>query len=305
MSEENQKRAVAALSVTSNSILVAAKLVIGLLIGSVSVISEAIHSGIDLVAAGITLFSVSRSSKPSDDQHPFGHGKLENLSGTAEALLIFVAAIWIIYESMERLLHPKPLETIGWGVMVMFISSAINLVVSNMLFKVGKRTHSMALMADGWHLRTDVWTAAGVMVGLGLIWIGETIFGFTSLHWLDPVAAIVVALLIIHTAYKLTVESARDLLDARLPEEELVVVKSILEPFTHQSCGYHDLRTRRSGPTRFIEFHLWVDPLMSVRQSHQLTDDITESIWQEFPGTDVTIHTEPCEVSHLHGNPTS
>src|SRR5512136_1708331 len=148
MDAQRQKSAVAWLSVISNTALVTGKLIIGLLIGSVSVISEAIHSGVDLLAAVIALFAVKTSHRVADEDHPFGHGKVENISGTIEALLIFLAAGWIIYEAAHKLIRPEPLEAVGWGVGVMLVSSIANIVVSQMLFKVGRETDSMALQAD-------------------------------------------------------------------------------------------------------------------------------------------------------------
>ncbi|MBU3932000.1 MAG: cation diffusion facilitator family transporter, partial [Proteobacteria bacterium] len=147
MDVQSRKMRVAGLSVISNTILVVLKLVVGLLIGSVSIMSEAIHSGVDLLAAVIALISVRTSSLPADTKHPFGHGKVENISGTIEALLIFVASGWIIFEAIRKLLHPRPIEYVGWGVVVMLISAAVNLVVSEMLFKVGIETDSIALQA--------------------------------------------------------------------------------------------------------------------------------------------------------------
>ena len=176
MDVQKQKTRVALLSVISNTALVLMKLVVGIMINSVSVISEAIHSGMDLVAAIIAWFSVRTSSKPADEDHPFGHGKIENVSGTVEALLIFLAAGWIIYEAIKKFIHPEPIETAFWGVGVMLISAITNIIVSQKLFKVGRETDSVALQADAWHLRTDVYTSLGVMVGLALIWIGQWIF---------------------------------------------------------------------------------------------------------------------------------
>ena len=173
---DKRKASVARLSVISNTTLMLLKLAVGLAIGSVSVISEAIHSGMDLLAAIIALFAVKISGKPADQHHPFGHGKVENISGTVEALLIFLAAIWIIYEAIKKLLNPQPLEDVGWGVAVMFVSAMVNIFVSRTLFKVGKETDSVALQADAWHLHTDVYTSAGVMAGLGIIWLGSFLF---------------------------------------------------------------------------------------------------------------------------------
>lgn len=295
MNPQRQKERVALLSVASNSILVVMKLVIGLMIGSVSILSEAIHSGVDWLAAVIALFSVKTSSLPADSRHPFGHGKIENISGTIEALLIFVAAGWILFEAVKKILHPEPIEDIGWGVGVMLLSACANLVVSEMLFKVGRKTDSIALQADAWHLRTDVFTSAGVMTSLAIIWAGSRIFPGLDLHWLDPAAAVGVALLIIKAAYDLTIQSARDLLDVNLPVEEVDWIRQRIldrKPLVH---GFHQLRTRKSGHFRFVEFHLQVDPQMTVLDSHNITEEMSGLIEAQFPQTSVTIHVEPCE----------
>ncbi|MEI8192217.1 MAG: cation diffusion facilitator family transporter [candidate division NC10 bacterium] len=295
MEAQRRKSAVAWLSVFSNTSLVAGKLIVGLLIGSVSVISEAIHSGVDLLAAVIALFAVKTSHKVADEEHPFGHGKIENISGTVEAVLIFFAAGWIIYEAAHKLLAPQPIEAAGWGVGVMLVSSVMNMIVSHRLFKVGKETDSIALQADAWHLRTDVYTSAGVMVGLGLILAGERFLPGTNLLWLDPVAAIVVALMIVHAAWRLTVESGRDLLDASLPAEETVWIQEYLRSVGRSVRGFHHLRTRKSGSHRFVEFHLAVDKDLSVEASHQLSDTATRGIKERLSDTTVTIHVEPCD----------
>ena len=274
MDVQKRKTRVALLSVISNTALVLMKLVVGIMINSVSVISEAIHSGMDLVAAIIAWFSVRTSSKPADDDHPFGHGKIENVSGTVEALLIFLAAGWIIYEAIKKFIHPEPIETAFWGVGVMLISAVTNVIVSQKLFKVGRETDSVALLADAWHLRTDVYTSVGVMAGLALIWLGQWILPGYDLNWLDPVCAIAVALLIIKAAYDLTVQSARDLLDANLPEEEQAWIRNLIEENRGTVRGYHHLRTRKAGHLRFIEFHIQVDLKMTVESSHQLGPEI-------------------------------
>jgi cation diffusion facilitator family transporter len=294
MDAQLRKERVALLSVGSNTILVVIKLIAGVWIGSVAVISEAIHSGIDLAAAIIALFSVKTSSLPADGKHPFGHGKIENISGTVEALLIFIAAGWIIWESVDKLLSPWRVETVGWGVAVMFISAVVNTVVARMLFKVGKETDSVALLADGWHLRTDVYTSAGVMVGLAVIWSGDLLFPSFDLDWLDPVAAIGVALLIIKAAWDLTRQSAGGLMDETLPPEEEEEIRRLIcsqQPVVH---GYHQLRTRKAGHYRFIEVHIQVDGQMSVERAHRLNQDLVRRIKERFPYATVTVHTEPC-----------
>ncbi len=294
MDPQNRKSAVAWLSVISNTSLVVAKFVVGVLIGSVSVISEAIHSGVDLLAAVIALFAVKTSHRGADEEHPFGHGKVENISGTVEALLIFLAAGWIVYEAVHKLLAPRPIEAVGWGVAVMLVSSLVNLVVSTMLFKVGRETDSIALQADGWHLRTDVYTSAGVMVGLVLLLVGERLSPGTNLLWLDPLAAILVALLIVRAAWKLTLESGRDLLDVSLPAGEMAWIRGHLRDCGDPVRGFHHLRTRKAGPKRFVEFHLVVEKDLSVEESHRISDAITHAIKGELAGSAVTIHVEPC-----------
>jgi cation diffusion facilitator family transporter len=294
MDSQRRKLNVAKLSVASNASLVAMKIGVGLMIGSVSILSEAIHSTVDLLASVIATYSVIKSSIPADTRHPFGHGKVENISGTIEALLIFLAAIWIIYEAIKKLFHPDPIGYVSWGVAVMFISAVVNIVVSRTLFKVAKETESIALEADAWHLRTDVYTSAGVMASLSLIWIGQKIFPGTNMNWLDPVAAIGVALLILGAAYRLTLQSIRDLMDAKLPADEETLIRNMImthHPIIH---GFHQLRTRKAGNIRFVDFHIKVDPFMSVEDSHRITDELSGSIEEHFPHTSVTVHTEPC-----------
>lgn len=292
-----RKVSVALLSVASNSILVLLKLIVGILIGSVSVISEAIHSSVDLLAALIAMLAVKISGKPADEDHPFGHGKFENISGTVEALLIFIAAAWIIYEAIKKLQNPAPLGEAGWGAAVMLISVVANLLVSRRLFLVGKETDSVALQADAWHLRTDIYTSVGVMCGLGIIWIGGIIAPGIDLWWIDPAIAIFVALLIIKAAYHLIIESARDLLDVSLPAVEEETIRRHIKAFAPTIRGVHRLRTRKSGPYRFVEFHVRVDANMSIDESHRIADMITCSIKQHYPGTTVTIHIEPCNCA--------
>lgn len=297
MNTQKSKTRVALLSVISNSTLVLMKVVIGLMIGSVSIISEGIHSGVDLIAALIALFSVRTSGLPADKRHPFGHGKIENISGTVEALLIFLAAAWIIYEAVHKLMAPGEIGAAGWGTAVMLISVATNLFVSHMLFKVGKETDSVALQADAWHLRTDVFTSAGVMLGMVAIWLGPYVLPGVDLRWVDPVAAILVALLIFKAAYDLTLESAKDLMDVGLPAQEVEWIKALIEGHRPQIHGFHQLRTRKAGHFRFIEFHLKVAPNLTVTTSHAITEDLTEHIEEHFPYSSVMIHVEPCDGS--------
>jgi cation diffusion facilitator family transporter len=292
--KERRKRRAALLSVFSNSFLILFKLSVGLFIGSISVISEAIHSAVDLLASFIALFGVKKSAKPADECHPFGHGKLENLSGTIEALLIFAAAGWIMYEAVQKFLGPHTLRLPAWGVGVMLFSALANYLVSRYLFRVGYETESMALQADGWHLRTDVYTSLGVTVGLSAIWLGEAVFPDLALHWIDPAAAIIVAVLILRAAYHLTRESGRDLLDASLPPDEERTIQELVCSFSPDVRGYHGLRTRKSGSHRFVELHLQLDADMSVERSHSLAEEVSRAIRKRYTESNVTVHVEPC-----------
>jgi len=291
---ERRKAAVAGLSVASNALLVATKLAAGLIVGSVSVISEAIHSGIDLLAAVIALFAVRASAKPADADHAFGHEKWENVSGTVEALLIFLAAAWIIYEAIGRLMHPGVLESTYLGVGVMLLSAVMNTGVSKALFRVGREARSPALLADAWHLLTDVWTSLGVMGALAAVWLGGRWLPAVDLRWLDPVAALCVAALILQAAWRLTVEAGRDLLDTSLPQAETDWIGEYIRGLSPVVCSFHDLRTRKAAYRRFIEFHLELHRKMSVEDSHRITDTIEQTIMQRFPGSHVTVHVEPC-----------
>src|SRR5665647_23190 len=193
-----KKVSIARLSIVSNTLLIIIKLAVGLISGSVSIISEAIHSSMDLVAAIIAFLSVRVSDNPPDSRHPYGHGKIENISGVIEALLIFIASIWIIIEAVKKLFGGKiELESIGLGSLVMLISAIVNIIVSRRLYKVARATNSVALEADALHLKTDVYTSMGVAVGLGLIII-------TGINWLDPLIAMFVALFIIKEAVSYT-----------------------------------------------------------------------------------------------------
>jgi len=284
----------AKLSVFSNLSLTLGKLAVGIIIGSVSIISEAVHSLIDLMAALIAFFAVRESAKPADDEHPYGHGKFENVSGTIEALLIFAAAAYIIYESVRRFVTPRPIGMPVIGVAVMFISAAVNFAVSARLFKAAKKTESVALEADGWHLRTDVYTSLGVMTAMLIITVVKFFFPDADIYWLDPLAALVVAAMIIKAAYDVTVKSAKDLFDMCLPPEEVAVVENIIRSDKNIS-GFHDLKTRKAGNKRFVEFHILVRPAMSVAESHEITRKFDSEIAAKLENSVITIHVEPCD----------
>ncbi|MBC7079698.1 MAG: cation transporter [Methanothrix sp.] len=284
----------ARLSVIACSCLVVLKLAVGMMIGSVSIISEAAHSAVDLVAATMAFLSVRIAGRPADDDHPFGHGKIENISGTVEALLIFLAAYWILSEAWSKIWNPAEIETLWLGAGVMLISAVVNTLVSRRLFSVGRETESVALQADAWHLRTDVYTSLGVMLSLAAIWIGDRIS--LDLRILDPLAAIFVSILILKAAIHLTIDSARDLLDSSLPDDEKTLIMEKIISMKPDVRGFHAFRTRRSGSYRFAEFHILVDSDMTVEESHQLTDILKKAIREHYPCSFVTIHVEPCRL---------
>lgn len=281
------KTQVAVLSVASNMTLTFGKVITGVLTGAVSIISEGIHSGIDLIAALIALVAVKESSKPADERHTYGHGKIENVSGTVEALLIFLAAIWIIYEAVQKARTGVYGNNYGLGMIIMSISALLNLGVSTLLKRVGKRTDSIALQADALHLRTDVFTSLGVLIGLILIKI-------TGWVVIDTITAILVAVLIMKAAFDLTKEAFMPLVDVSLPQKERELIYSVLTKHKKDYVGFHELRTRRAGAERHIDLHLVVPKYMHFMKVHELCDQIEREIAALLPGADILIHAEPC-----------
>ncbi len=284
------KMKAARISVVSNSLLVAAKLSVGFFMGSVAVLSEAMHSGLDLMASVIAFYAVRKAGKPADERHPYGHGKWENVSGVVEALLILLAAVYIVYEAVHRLQHGSTVSHLGLGTAIMALSAVVNWFVSRYLFRVAGETDSVALEADAWHLRADVYTSLGVLVGLGLIF-------FTKLTILDSVAAIAVAALIIKSSVDLTKSAAADLFDTRLPREDEEIIKKVLSGYQEGCVDFHRLRSRKSGSMRFIDLHLVVPRKWSIEEAHQVSDRIEKEIRESLANTQVIIHIDPCNKS--------
>ncbi|AGL01251.1 cation diffusion facilitator family transporter [Desulfoscipio gibsoniae] len=282
-----EKIKVARLSIISNSILTAGKLGVGLSMNSISVISEAIHSGLDLIAALIAFASVRESNKPADDMHRYGHGKFENLAAIIEAVLILVAAGFIINEAITKIHETAQIKSLGLGAVIMGVSALMNLFVSSKLMKVAKKSDSPALAADAWHLRTDVLTSLGVLAGIGLIKL-------TGWHIVDPLIAILVALLILKAAYDLLRESLGSMLDVRLPDSEEQVIREVLHSYADRFVDYRNLRTRKAGPQRYMDFNLIVPRGKKIITTHTLCDSIERDLHQHLPGVEVIIHVEPC-----------
>ncbi|HOI58997.1 MAG: cation diffusion facilitator family transporter [Methanoculleus sp.] len=284
------KEQTARLSVVSNMLLVVAKLVVGIAIGSVGIISEAIHSGIDLVAAVVAYFSVRQSARPPDECHTFGHGKYESISGLLEAVLILVAAVLIVNEALRNLLGGEEtlnVEGLGLGIAVMLFSAGVNFYVSSRLMAVAKKTESIALESDAWHLRTDVYTSAGVVLGLVLIRL-------TGLVVLDALIALVVAGIILRAAFDLIRRSFEDLVDRSLPPEEEARIREIINEHCTDVINFHRLRTRRSGPNRFVDLHLVVPKTATLEEAYGIVKHVETDVKGEFPRTSVTIRVQPC-----------
>lgn len=282
------KTSAAGLSILSNSLLVAVKLAVGLAMGSVSVISEGIHSAVDLLAALIAFFSIRAAVKPADEEHEFGHGKIENISGSIEALLIFMAAGLIIYQAIKRIIVGTPVERLDLGIGLMAGSAVLNFFVSRRLHKIANSTDSVALEADAWHLTTDVYTSLGVFVGLVIVRL-------THLTILDPIIAIGVALLIFRAAWNITRKSIGGLVDVRLPQAEEDMIAASITEHLGEITGFHELRTRKSGSQRYIDLHLVLPKSVTLEDAHKLCDHLEGDIKSKLSNGLVTIHCEPCE----------
>jgi cation diffusion facilitator family transporter len=307
---DKKKARVALLSIASNTLLTSTKVVVGLVGGSISILSEGIHSSLDLLAACIAFFAVKQSAKPADSRHAFGHGKMENLSGTIEAILIFIAVIWIVFEAVQKLgaILRGEADQVGntalyLGLVVMGGSALINVFVSSRLMKAAKETDSVALEADALHLRTDVYTSAGVFAGLLLIRL-------TGWYFLDPIIALVVALIITKAAYDLTKQAFLPLVDVSLPDDERKIITEVLSRHKDNFVEFHELRTRKAGSERHVDLHLVVPKNVSVGDVHELCDLIEQEVNIQLKNTKVLIHAEPCtdknsDCPHENGSITS
>lgn len=284
----NKKEKTAAISIVSNTFLIIAKLMAGFLTNSVSIISEAVHSLMDLLAAFIAFFSVKKSSEPADEDHPYGHGKFEEASGLAEGALILIAAGFIIHESIDKLITGRIDYIHSYaGIVVMALSVLVNILVSRNLFKVARETDSIALFADAEHLRTDVMTSFGVLVGLIFI-------KFTGLKILDPIIAIFVAILIIKAGLNLCISSMKNLLDSSLPQEDTEIIKRVLAEYSVEKIiAYDNLKTRKSGAEKLIEFTLIMPGELTLAEAHKICDQIEDDLQMKIPNTFISIHSEP------------
>lgn len=260
---------------------------------SVGLLSDALESFVNLAGAMMALAMLHVAEQPADENHAYGHGKAEYFSSGFEGFLIFLAAIAIAVTAIERLLHPQPIEQIGIGLVVSVIASLINLFTARILLDTGRKHRSMTLEADAHHLMTDVWTSAGVIVGVGAV-------ALTGWLWLDPVLALLVAANIVWTGWKLLHRSAAGLMDVALPAEDHAHVVAVLARYQSQGIDYHALRTRESGARRFVELHVLVPGAWTVQKGHELAEQLESDIRGALPRTTVITHLEPLEdpVSH-------
>jgi len=286
MSSVLEKNRVLYLSIAAALITMAIKFAAYGITGSVGLLSDALESIVNLVAAFVAFVALMIAGRPADETHPYGHDKIEYFSSGVEGTLILLAAAGIIYAAVQRLLYPLPLADLDMGLLLGFIASATNFLVAKLLLRAARQYDSIAIEADAKHLLTDVWTTLGVLVALVVV-------KFTNWTIIDPLIAFAVGGNIIFSGIDLLRRSFRGLMDFRLPAEEIAVIEKALSRHLDNRRVYHNLRTRKSGSQRFIEFHLLVSGNMSVREVHALCERIENEIRQELDHTTVTIHTEP------------
>jgi cation diffusion facilitator family transporter len=282
------KTGAAALSVGSNVALIAVKLVAGVLTGSVAILTEAIHSSVDLLASVIAFVSLRKADLPADAEHPYGHGKLENVAAAIEGVLILVGATIIVYESILHLVHRNRVHTLWLGIGVVAISAVTNVVVSSVIARRAAQTDSPALAGDASHLRTDAATSAAVLVGLALVQL-------TGAYWLDPAVAIAVAVAIVAAGVRIVSRSARVLVDEALPPDELQAVRDTVVDFgaAHGVVGFHRLRARRAGSRRYVDLHLQFEAGTTLEDAHRTAHLLQDEIGRRLRGADILIHLEP------------
>jgi cation diffusion facilitator family transporter len=286
-----QRTRAALISIASNAALIVLKLVAGVITGSVAIITEAIHSAVDLVASFIAYFSVRQAETPADADHPHGHEKFENVAAAAEGVLILIGSGVIIYAAIRSLVLGPELHSLGIGIGVLAFSTVVNLVVSTWLFRRARETQSAALEGDAAHLRTDAYTSAGVLVGLALVQV-------TGAEWLDPAVALVIAGAIVVTGLRIVIRSWGVLVDEALPDTELETIRTTIEAFAADRgiVGYHQLRTRRAGARRYVDLHLQFATGTSLEDAHGTAHALQDQIAGRLPGgADVLIHLEPAD----------
>ena len=284
LSDEKLLRRATYASVLVASILIVIKTLAWMLTGSVSILASLVDSLMDVVASAINLFAVAHSLVPADSEHRFGHGKVESLAGLGQSLFIFASAVFLIISAADRLQNPQELGELGLGTGVMIASMVLTALLLFFQRHVVNRTGSLAVKADALHYRADLYTNAAILIALAL-----SIYGYS---FFDAVFAIIIAIYIIYSAWEIAYDAVQILLDRELPEEDREHIKNIAEAVPRVK-GIHELRTRRSGVTRFIQLHIDLDETMSLREAHQVADRVEATICAEIPNADVIIHEDP------------
>lgn len=281
-------RSYALLSIGAAVLTIALKFGAYLMTGSVGLLSDALESGVNLVTAVVALWAVTYAARPPDEKHAFGHTKAEYFSSGVEGALILVAAASIAVAAWQRLFNPQPLEQIGLGLGLSLVATAVNGGVALVLLRAGRRLRSVTLRADAHHLLTDVWTSAGVVVGVLLV-------NLTGWLVLDPIVALFVAANIVWAGFRLLGETGSGLLDSSLPAAEQRIILDILAPYEQKGIVFHALRTRVAGSRRFVSFHVLVPGEWTVQRGHQMCEEIELAIIKALPGSHLMTHLEPLE----------
>ena len=281
------KTGAAAVSIASNSLLILLKVAAGTITGSVAILTEAMHSSIDLIASVVAYFSVRKAGEPADEDHRYGHEKVENMAAAIEGMLILVGSGVIVWEAVRRLVQDAPVERLGIGIAVIGFSLVANLAVSTFVSRRARQTDSAALEGDAAHLRTDALTSAGVLIGLVLV-------EMTGSTWIDPAVALLVAAAIVLSGLRILDRSSRVLVDETLPDEEVEAIRqAVLDSGSRGVAGYHNLRTRRAGPRRYVDLHVQFRAGTTLEQAHSAAHQLQDEIRTRLRGADVLIHLEP------------
>jgi cation diffusion facilitator family transporter len=281
------KQRAAVLSVASNSALILLKVVAGTITGSVAILTEAVHSSIDLIASIVAFFSVRKADVPADEDHRYGHEKIENVAAAIEGMLILVGSAAIAFQAIRRLINPRPLSSLGFGIVIVALAIVVNLVVSTVIGHRARATESPALEGDAAHLRTDAISSSAVLVGLVLVKV-------TGSTWIDSVVALGVAGVITATGIRILRGSSRVLVDHALPPEEVDEIRRAIEAFGPEGVvGYHELRTRRAGSRRYVDLHVQFRAGTTLEDAHRTAHELQDLIGARLRGADVLIHLEP------------
>lgn len=287
---------IAALSLAVTSCLLALKLTLGIISGSIAVISDAVDSGTDLTAGFAALLSVRIAAQPADEEHPYGHGKVESISAAVAATIVALGGGFVVVQAVRRLAGDQPDIDVGVGLIAMVIAAGANAIMFVVMRREARRANSLALQAESKHLETNVVQAGVIIAGLVLV-------GATGEDVIDPIFALVLAAYMGYTALGLIRTAASDIMDTALPPEDMDTIRDVLATHSSEVTGYHRLRTRRSGAERHVDVHITVEPGMTVDQAHHIADGIEHEIQSRLHGTVVVIHLEPDDRSHPPKDP--